>query len=170
MVIPCSTCRNKEKECIQLKYLTQFIVCCNLRVLLGQSVLPQFQSLQKKIVLSQSGSGGTNGRYEYGQRSIVSLIFFIYPFPHLFYQLILFFLYQNKSLTTKSPYNLLKSCTTNGFNRRAFAMAVLQAPFSLTFLWRGSKALDLLRLICAPSRVCRGTCQALEVNRVSGIN
>ena len=89
------------------------------------SVISQFT---KKMVLSQSGPGGINGRYDYGHRYIFLKTFSLTFSINVSY----YFLYQNKSLATKNPYNFIKNSQQMDFNRPVFAMAVLQAPFSLT--------------------------------------
>ena len=87
--------------------------------------------VNKTNVFSQSGPGGINNRYDYGQRSIVFFIFFLFT-PSLTSSINLSYsLYQNKSLTTKIPHKFHRNCTKKNFRRTVFAMAVLQAPFWL---------------------------------------
>ena len=84
----------------------------------------------KKNVFSQSGPGGINSKYDYGQRSMVFLIFLFTS--SLTYSINLSYsLYQNKSLNTKIRTTFIKIAQQIDFKRLVFAMAVLQAPFSL---------------------------------------
>ena len=53
MVISCGTCQKEEKECMLVKYLihavlSRFQICRNLRFFSARSVVPKFQSSQKK--------------------------------------------------------------------------------------------------------------------------
>ena len=86
--------------------------------------------LTKTNVFSQSGPEGINSKYDYGQRFIDCLIFLFIP-SHTSYIILSYSLYQNKSITKKNPHNFHKNCTKMDFRRPVFAMAVLQAPFTL---------------------------------------
>ena len=100
---------------------------------LRQICTPKISDFTKTKVLSQSGPEGINGRYDYGQRSI---IFFFSHLP-LSSPLLLTYLI---ILCIKTNYYIQKIRTTFikeiarqiDFKRPVFAMTVLQASFSLT--------------------------------------
>ena len=110
--------------------LTQFKIKFNLRIFFRQICTPKVSEFTKTKVLSQSGSGEINGRYDYGQRSIICLIFLFTPSLTSFINLSYYCLYQNKSLSRKIHTTFIKQ--QMDFKRPVFAMAVLQASFSLT--------------------------------------
>ena len=109
--------------------LTQFRIRCNLHIVFRQICTPKVSEFTKTKILSQSGPGEINGRYDYGKRSI---IIFFYSFTSSI-TLSYYSLCQNKSLSTKICTIFIKNFKQKkDFKRPIFAMAFLQTPFSLT--------------------------------------
>ena len=87
------------------------------------------------MVLRQLGPGETSGRYDYGQRHIVCLIFYLsLPSPFLSTYPIIYCI---KKITNykKSLAPFIKVAKQMDFTRPVFAIAVLQEPFSLLTDW-----------------------------------
>ena len=74
-----------------------------------------------------------NSMYDFGKRSIIYLNFSFTPSLTSSINLSYYSLYKNKSLSTKNLHKFYKNIAQQiEFKRLVFAMAVLQAPFSLT--------------------------------------
>ena len=114
--------------------LIQFKIRCNLRVVfLGQICTPKTLEFTKTNVFSQSGQGGINSKYDYGQRFTVCLIF-LFTLSLTSSNNLSYSLYQNKSLTTKNPHNFHKNCTTNGFQETCSSLFILYVICHMSFV------------------------------------
>ena len=115
--------------------LTQFIIGCNLRIFFRQICTPKVLDFTKTKVLSQSGPGEINGRYDYGQRSIICLIFFHLPLPLpllLTYPIILCI--KTNHYLQKIRTSFIKNCTTNGFYETCFCNGCFTSTFLINSL------------------------------------
>ena len=114
-------------------YLTQFKIRCNLCLFFPPNLYSKISEFTKTKVFSQSGPGGMNSMYDFGKRSIIYLNFSFTPSLTSSINLSYYSLYKNKSLSTKNLHKFYKNIAQQiEFKRLVFAMAVLQAPFSLT--------------------------------------